>query len=221
MRVKVEFIKEESESELSALVETQHRRGDTFSIHRGEHLMNGDIATYTLPASGRLVINMPTSTEKPIYDRDQAAAIMPSAQRQGDEGADRPDLQEIRTTKQRELEEIDRQLAERKARDEEQARADAEAQRQAQDDEAAKTRAAVEAKNRNETVAPAASPLPGQRTPPQGGQPLNKPTTATAPVANKTAGSTTIDASKAPNPSTNSQPSSSSGASSGGNTEKK
>lgn len=229
MRVKVEFIKEDSEKELSALVETQHKRGDsTFTIHRGEQLINGDTATYTLPPSGRLVINMPTATEKPIYDRDQAAAVLSSAQRQGGEGADRPDQAEIIRTKERELEELksaqraqqetDQNTREENARMEELKRAEAEKTRQAVDAKNAQIAGAVPRPNSapvgsNESPnskSSQTSPTPGGAT---GGNTPNKAPTA-APGMTQSGGTVKTTTTPSTTPAHG-------GAPQGGNTEKK
>lgn len=210
MRVKIEFLRDDAEQNLSASIETQHKRGDTFTIHRAEQIMNGDSQTFTVPSSGRLVINMPTATEKPVYDRVQGAAVLASAQTQALEGADRPDMQSIIRTKEQELEELKSAEAAEKER---QANIDAENARMVEEKKrlANETQKSVDAKNA--TI----------RTPPTGGQPLSGGTVTrpnSAPVHSNespnsvhsnspaTPGGATADASNRPNPSPASQPSS-------------
>lgn len=146
MRVKVEFLKDGVDDNASMSVETQHKRGEAFTIHTAQNVLAGDTATFTVPASGRLVLNMPTATEKPIYDREQAAAVLSSAQVQGGEGADRPNQAEIIRTKEQELEEL--KSAQRAQQETDQATRDENArmaaEKQAQAD---KTRQMVDAKN--------------------------------------------------------------------------
>lgn len=208
MKVKIEFLRDDAEKDMAASVETQHRRGDTFTIHKADMLMNGESTTLLVPSSGRLVINMPTATEKPVYDREQGAAVLPSAQRQGTEGADRPNPAEVIATKERELEELKRAENDRR-----------EKERLAAEQEAEADRAAQQAKTGTQTATMPTS----TRTPPQGGQPLTGQTART-PAANTSSAQvkgSTVDASKAPNPSPGAQPSTSTTGSSGGNTEKK
>lgn len=202
MRVKIEILKEDG-VEGDASIETHHKRGETFNVYRADTVMSGDTQTFLVPPDGRIVINAPRATEKPIYDRDQGAAVYPSLQRQGGEGADRPNLAELVKVKEADL---------------------AQAKQAVEDD---KRRQAEEAERVAAQFKPQQGGKPLDASTPNTATTINKTTTQTAPVggqpvAGKSPGPTTADLSKAPNPSPGAQPSTpASTHSSGGNTEKK
>jgi hypothetical protein len=183
MRVKIELVKDDRVDENSTIsVETHTRRGDAFNIHRATSSIPGEPQTVDVPPGGRIVINTPMSTEQPVYDREQGAAVMASNQVQGREGSDRADPNEVVRLKEEELR-VAKENAER-------------------------------VRDQNEREAQAAAQA--SRTPPQGGQPLaptntaaqqagapvTKPGSPATPVAGAAAGTKTVDASKAPDPST-------------------
>ena len=88
MKVKVEFLDDAGKT---LMVETHHRRNDTFNVDRTDHIMSGESNVFDVPASGRLIVNMPTATEAAVYSREQAASISPSAQKNSDVEPDAPD----------------------------------------------------------------------------------------------------------------------------------
>lgn len=196
MRVKVEIIREEGvEGDVS--IETHNKRGEAFNVMKAVQVEIGKTETFLVPPDGRLVINTPRAIEKPVYDRDQAAAFYPSSQRNSDTEVDRPIPAEMIAVKEKELEELKRQENDRKNRE------------QAEAAERAKAAAASQQAN---TGSQTATTPTTTRTPPQGGQPLNKtPETGMTATPGGTVKTTT-------------QPSTTpahGGAPQGGNTEKK
>lgn len=88
MEIKVELVgdKNVASSEKKSLnVETHLRRNDTFVIQKVDTVLQGESVSFTVPAGARLVVSTPEATEDMVYDREQGAAIRPSAQK-NDEG---------------------------------------------------------------------------------------------------------------------------------------
>lgn len=93
MQIEVKLVGEKNASprdRKSLAVETHMRRNDVFVVQKVDNVLEGDSVVFNVPAGGRLVVTTPEATEDLVYDRDQAAAVRPSAQRNDDSKADAP-----------------------------------------------------------------------------------------------------------------------------------
>ncbi len=75
----------------SVAVETQARRNDVYTVQKVDNVMEGDLVTFKVPPGGRLIISAPAeSKEDLVYDRDQAASVRQSQQKNDEGKADAP-----------------------------------------------------------------------------------------------------------------------------------
>lgn len=131
MRVEVKVIREADNDvqRQSASIETHTKRGDAFNIHSAKDVVEGETQTFSIPPGGRIVINTPLAIEKPVYDRDQAAAVYASQQAQGREGGDRPNPDDVVKAREADLAQAKEAAQRQKEMDQREADAAAASQR--------------------------------------------------------------------------------------------
>lgn len=131
MRVEVKVIREADNDvqRQSASIETHTKRGDAFNIHSAKDVVEGETQTFSIPPGGRIVINTPLAIEKPVYDRDQAAAVYASQQAQGREGGDRPNPDDVVKAREADLAQAKEAAQRQKEMDQREADAAANAKR--------------------------------------------------------------------------------------------
>lgn len=96
MKIEVKIIsetdmkKEPEGARRSIAVETHSRRGDMFNVDKTQDVMEGSSQTFNVPTGGRLIVTTPETDEEFVYDRDQAASIRASHQKNDEGRADAP-----------------------------------------------------------------------------------------------------------------------------------